>query len=175
MKLDILFHYEVDEQTGEIIYIGKEEIKVDTKSVSKTVSKSDNGLPELILEDTKFKLTNAALELMNVEAGCKVDIKYEKDGTPVIGSDEVWGTKGGNKISKTNTVICKGIKHDELAKYGTKFTLEKHSSKEGLFILKGNKQPEKLQGDENISSDIDLSDLLEDGDVTEIDSNFFKL
>ena len=30
MKLDILFHYNVDEQTGEITYIGKEEIKVET-------------------------------------------------------------------------------------------------------------------------------------------------
>ena len=30
MKLDILFHYDVNEETGEITFIGKEEISVDT-------------------------------------------------------------------------------------------------------------------------------------------------
>ena len=30
MKLDILMHYDVDEQTGEVKFIGKEEVSVDT-------------------------------------------------------------------------------------------------------------------------------------------------
>ena len=30
MKLDIVMHYSVDETTGEITFIGKDEIKVDT-------------------------------------------------------------------------------------------------------------------------------------------------
>ena len=30
MKLDIIMHYEVNEHTGEVVFIGKEEVTVDT-------------------------------------------------------------------------------------------------------------------------------------------------
>ena len=42
MKLDILMHYEINEQTGEVKFIGKEEITVDTaeKAVKKTATKA---------------------------------------------------------------------------------------------------------------------------------------
>ena len=39
MKLDILMHYEVNEMTGEVKFIGKEEISVDTASTKRTTSK----------------------------------------------------------------------------------------------------------------------------------------
>ena len=39
MKLDILFHYNVDENTGEITFIGKEEITVDTATSTKRQAK----------------------------------------------------------------------------------------------------------------------------------------
>jgi hypothetical protein len=50
MKLDIIFHYEVNEQTGEITFIGKDEITVDTAkkttSTKSTKTKTnDNPIP----------------------------------------------------------------------------------------------------------------------------------
>ena len=38
MKLDIVFHYLVDENTGEMTYIGKEDITVDTAAPAKRQS-----------------------------------------------------------------------------------------------------------------------------------------
>ena len=58
MKLDIIMHYNVDEQTGEITFIGKDEVTVDTaktasktsKSSSKTASKkADETEPMLLI------------------------------------------------------------------------------------------------------------------------------
>ena len=121
---------------------------------------------------------------MNLEPDCKLDIKYEKDGKdyiPVIGTDEVWGTKGGNKLSKSNSVACRGSKREELLKYGTEFTIIPHTKKDGLFILKSNtvkSEIEDLQDlEEEISSpiDVDLQDLLDDSDIKEVNSSLFQL
>lgn len=86
MKLDILFHYEVNEQTGEITYIGKEEISVDTKATktTKTSTKAStakvdaNPDPIITLDSNKLILTQGAVDLLQVCEDCRVDIKYKK-------------------------------------------------------------------------------------------------
>lgn len=101
MKLDILFHYNVDEKTGEITYIGKEEIVVDTsakKQSSKASKVEDNKEPLITLDSNKLVLTTGAVDMLNICPDCRVDIKYKKkDRTsiPVIGTDAAFGTKGG--------------------------------------------------------------------------------
>lgn len=105
MKLDILFHYEVNEQTGEITYIGKEEISVDTKatkSVTKTSTKASTAKvdtnPIITLEPNKLVLTQGAVDLLQVCADCRIDIKYkkkDKQAVPIIGTDTAFGTKSG--------------------------------------------------------------------------------
>lgn len=140
----------LDEETGEIIKETRE-LKDDSikkpRSSSSSSSKSkidDNPTPILRLEDNKYILTTGATDLLGVEAGDKIDIKFQKVGKqtiPVIGSDEAFGTKGGNKLTKTNTVSCRGKANDELSAFGTEFTLEAHPNKEGLFILRGENTP----------------------------------
>ena len=116
-------------------------------NASSSSSKSkiqENPNPILTLEDNKYVLTTGAVELLGVEAGDKIDIKFQKVGKqtiPVIGADEVFGTKGGNKLTKTNTVSCRGKANDELRAFGEEFTLEAHPNKEGLFILRGENTP----------------------------------
>ena len=71
MKLDILFHYNVDEQTGEITFIGKEEITVDTATSTKRqavkAAKVDNNTDPLItLDSNKLVLTSGAVDLMQI-------------------------------------------------------------------------------------------------------------
>lgn len=105
MKLDILFHYEVNEQTGEITYIGKEEISVDTKatkSATKTSTKASTAKvdtnPIITLEPNKLVLTQGAVDLLQVCADCRIDIKYkkkDKQAVPIIGTDTAFGTKSG--------------------------------------------------------------------------------
>ena len=183
MKLDILFHYEVDETTGEIKFIGKEEITVDTAvsekktTTKKSTTKVDNNPnPIITLDPNKLILTQGAVDLLQICPDCRVDIKYKKKGNitvPIIGTDSAFGTKSGNKLTKTNTVSYRGAANDKLSTYGTVFTLEP-TEDEGIFYLKGDKEPSETKiPDEiiNIENDLDILDNLniEDEELSDFD------
>ena len=182
MKLDILFHYSVDENTGEITYLGKEEIKVDTKSTSKTTTKSkkinDNPEPLVTLESNKLVLTQGAVDLLQICEDCRVDIKYSKKGTkavPIIGTDAAFGTKGGNVLTKSNTVSYRGAANGKLAAYGTVFKLEPTKDK-GIFYLVGDKVVEEKEIPEeiiNIENELNI-DSLDNLNIDEDDTNLEK-
>lgn len=173
MKLDILFHYEVNEQTGEITYIGKEEISVDTKatkSATKTSTKASaakvdaNPDPIITLDSNKLILTQGAVDLLQVCADCRVDIKYkkkDKKAVPIIGTDAAFGTKAGNKLTKSNTVSYRGAANEKLSAYGTVFKLEPTEDK-GIYYLVGDKvQEENSVPDEiiDIENELDIESL----------------
>lgn len=182
----------LDEETGEIIKETRElkddSVKKPRSSSSSSKSKvQENPEPILTLEDNKYVLTTGAVELLGVEAGDKIDIKFQKIGKqtiPVIGSDDAFGTKGGNKLTKTNTVSCRGKANDELSAFGTEFTLEEHPNKKGLFILRGENTPNVTPEKENTPEpeDDDLGeDLIDDEEeeesveISEDDFNFDEL
>lgn len=188
--LTLTYEMSVNTDTGEILEtrlidrsVGKSDIKA-VKTTSKKVVRDESSEPKLILDSTKCYLNPAAVSLMGVGSDDRIDIKYE-NGVPVIGTDEAFGTKGGNKLTKSNTVACRGSKNEELAKHGNSFTITPHPSKQGLFILSsGEVNIEKLTGDDNVNIeegdevfDLNLDELVDDKDanITEIDSNFFKL
>lgn len=173
MKLDILFHYEVNEQTGEITYIGKEEISVDTKatksatkiSTKASAAKVDaNPDPIITLDSNKLILTQGAVDLLQVCADCRVDIKYkkkDKKAVPIIGTDAAFGTKSGNKLTKSNTVSYRGAANEKLSAYGTTFKLEPTEDK-GIYYLVGDKvQEENSVPDEiiDIENELDIESL----------------
>lgn len=173
MKLDILFHYEVNEQTGEITYIGKEEISVDTKatkSATKTSTKASaakvdaNPDPIITLDSNKLILTQGAVDLLQVCADCRVDIKYkkkDKKAVPIIGTDAAFGTKSGNKLTKSNTVSYRGAANEKLSAYGTTFKLEPTEDK-GIYYLVGDRvQEENSVPDEiiDIENELDIESL----------------
>ena len=184
--ITLKYQVTVDTETGEMTTkcikrtVDKTNFEVSEKKTAKKKVVEDNSSPQLTLEDNKYRLNTAAIELMGVSAESKIDIKYEKQGKsmiPVIGTDEAFGTRGGNKLTKSNTVACRGSKHEELVKYGNIFQIIPHDSKAGLFILKGDAQIDTLDGDENVSIDeeIDISQLIDDKDVEEINSFDFTL
>lgn len=114
MKLK--FELTIDTTSGEFSLVNVEtgEAQVGKKTTKKKSSSvDDNPTPTLTLDDNKYFLNNAALELMSIEAGDKLDIKYEKSRNgfiPVIASDSVWETNGGNKLCKNLSVACRGSK-----------------------------------------------------------------
>jgi len=168
MKLDIVMHYSVDEKTGEITFIGKDEIKVDTKkstSSKKSSSKKDeNPEPIVTLDSTKLTLTQGAVDLLQVCEDCRVDIKYDKKGKqlfPKIGTDAAFKSKGGNLLSGKNTVRYGGANNKKLAGYGTTFKLEP-TEEEGIYWLVGDKMPEEKEVPKelvNIEDELDITDL----------------
>lgn len=184
MKLDILFHYNVDENTGEITFIGKEEITVDTatstKRQAKPVKVEANIEPLITLDSNKLVLTTGAVDMMNICPDCRVDIKYKKKdkvSVPVIGTDAAFGTKGGNKLTKTNTVSFRGSANEKLAEYGSVFKLEP-SEDEGIFYLIGDKMNKPVEDEAiDIEGELDLDSLeeLDIDDSSDLEGFDFKL
>lgn len=190
--LSLTYEMSVDTETGEVL-----ETKLIDRSVNKPVKamkvtakeavQDDEKEPKLYLEDNKCRLNSKAVSLMGISPGDKLDIKYDdgKNGSvPIIGTDEAFGTKGGNKLTKSNTIACRGSKNEELSKYGKEFVLAIHPSKAGLFVLTSEEVAvDQLVGDDNINIDtpegidLDLEGLVDDKDanVSSIDTNFFKL
>ena len=190
-SITLKYQVSVDTETGEMTtkcisrkidkIVGMSDDKPSKKA--NKIKKEESSEPTLILEDNKYTLNQAAINLMQIDSDCKLDIKYEKRGkntVPVIGSDDAFKTKGGNKLTKSNTVACRGSKREELAKYGSEFILIPHDTKEGIFILQN--KDEKLEQiledpSSDLPMDIDLQDLIDTADatITEIDSSMFKL
>ena len=190
--LSLTYEMSVDTETGEVL-----ETKLIDRSVNKPVKamkataseavQDNDKEPKLYLEDNKCRLNSKAVSLMGISPGDKLDIKYDdgKNGSvPIIGTDEAFGTKGGNKLTKSNTIACRGSKNEELSKYGKEFVLAVHPSKAGLFVLTSEEVTgDQLVGDDNINIDtpegidLDLEGLVDDKDanVSSIDTNFFKL
>jgi hypothetical protein len=100
--------------------------------------------------------------MMNICADCRLDIKYKKRdriSVPVIGTDEAFGTKGGNKLTKTNTISFRGSANEKLSEYGTVFTIEP-SEDEGIFYLIGDKMNSVVPDDAvDINSELDMDAL----------------
>ena len=193
MKLKFIFEY--DTTTGEMSVTNTETGEVKSETVkksatrSKTKIKEESSEPELILEENKYALNTAALELLNVGSDDRLDIKYIKDGAtfvPVIATNTTFGTKGGNKLTKSGTVSFRGKNNEELSEYGTVFKLVEMNP--GVFKLVGDKAPQmpiiedqniEVPDDEddfsNISLD-DISDLVNDDEsVTEVNAFDFNL
>lgn len=178
--LTLVYELSIDLDTGEIV--GSKLINKETKSLRKKDNETE---PKLYLEDNKYRLNTAAVELMGVDSNSKLVIQYEQGSNgdyPIIELSE-----SGNKVTKSNTVACRGRSHEQLAKYGKEFTLVPHPNKPGVFILTSESvDSNKLNGDNNVKIeeededipfDLDIKDLIsdEDANITEIDSNFFKL
>lgn len=198
--ITLKYQVKVDTETGEMTTkcvsrkIDKNIEVVDAKPVKKTskAKKGESSEPTLTLEENKYCLNQAAADLMGVEPDCKLDIKYEKRGketVPVIGTDTAFGTKQGNKLTKSLTVACRGSKNEELSKYGTEFILVPHETKDGIFVLQNEdakleqaldntiEKPDGPEEEIDLPMDIDLQDLIDDKDatITEVSSSMFQL
>ena len=192
----LTYEMAVNIDTGEILEtrlidrsVNNSDIK-PVKSPRKVVQDDGDKEPKLVLEENKYRLNNAAVTLMGLDENSKLVIKYEESkpgSVPVIGTNTAFGISSGNKLTKSNTVACRGSNHDELSKHGTEFILVPHPNKDGLFILTSGDKDIKLIGDENVKVDeeevndipfgLDMEGLVDDKDanITEVDSNFFQL
>ena len=117
---------------------------------------------------------------VQVAGDWEITIKITNSGTTYTGV----GTKAGNRLTKSFTVSCRGKANDELQNYGTVFTLSVHPTKEGLFVMQGDKAPEAVVDDKveikddasEVEVEIDLDDFIADeNEVEEISALDFKL
>ena len=187
----VSFQFTFNTETGEFTVVNIEtgEVKVATAEKTKTtktkkVSKEETNIPTLTLEDTKCCLNQAAIDLMGIEPGDKIDIKYiEIAGklSPVIGKDTAFSSQTGNKLCKNKSFAYRVAKNEELAKYGHIFNVLEGEDPE-IFILNDPsfvKEAEVVEDvpDNLLNPEIDdeLQDLMNDVDATEVSSFSFTL
>lgn len=89
--------------------------------------------PDVTLLGNTIQLSKHCLEKLNVAAGDKLCIRF-KD-VPVIATPTAIGEdNGGNLITKSLTVSCRGKVGETLATFGSQFISELES--EGYLVLK---------------------------------------
>ena len=161
----------LDEATGEIITdtreFGDESVKASKPKTTKKKKKNewdDDERPLLIREDNKLILNDAAVALLGVDEGVRINIKMQtinRRRYPVIGTEETFGDKGGNLLTKSHTIRYGGKNNEELAKFGYIFVLEPQGKVDGLFILK-NRDASPEEEAENDAVAISVQEELED-------------
>lgn len=162
----------VDDSTGELFEETREflddTIKPKRKTSSRTKKSSDTDpVAKLILEEGKWRLNNAAVEMTGFEPEMKLSVEFEKKGrtiTPVL-----METEKGNRLTKTYTCSCRGSKHDNLAEFGDTFELIPYEGKEGLFKLEGN-APKKEDDIIDVPEEISNPEEFDDDDILDVDS-----
>lgn len=161
----------LNEDTGEITTdtreFGDESVKASKPKATKKKKKNewdDDERPLLIREDNKLILNDAAVALLGVDEGVRINIKMQtinRKRYPVIGTEETFGDKGGNLLTKSHTIRYGGKNNEELAKFGYIFVLEPQGKVDGLFILK-NRDASPEEESENDAIAISVQEELED-------------
>lgn len=165
-----MYELDVDSDTGAVI---SSRLVGETSDNSDKIQLQALG-PVAVLEDKKISFTKEALEMMGVSAGDKLELQYEayNGGTrPVIGLNTAFGIGGGNILSASGTIACRGRKREELAKFGTVFEIAPHPAKDGIFIL-GTEDKARESADMIEDPDLSLEGLTEDEPITD---NIYQL
>lgn len=181
----------LDDTTGEITTdtreFGDESVKASKPKAAKKKKKNewdDDETPLLIREDNKLILNDAAVKLMGVEEGVRINIKMQtinRRRYPVIGTEETFGDKGGNLLTKSHTIRYGGKNNDELAKFGYIFVLEPQGKVDGLFLLKNrDASPEEEAENDAVAISVqeeldDLNNNLSDEEAEVVDELNFNL
>ncbi len=174
VKMMITFDY--NPETNEYIPLKQEIVKDKKKDPALLMAEEakDSAEPQITLTDNKYILNESAANLIGVKWEDRLDIKYQlidKIRFPIIGKDTAWGTKSGNKLTKSLTVSCRGNANSLLSEYGDTFSITPWQGHEGLFVLVGNKDratPDEnveVTEDENPENDLEaIQDAIDDTD-----------
>lgn len=166
MIIKMLCTFDFNPETNEYTPIGTPEI---VKDKPKKKVACDSATAEVTLLDSKYMLTQAAVDLLDVAPGDRINICYNNlpDNpnvkVPIIGSSKSWGNDLGNKLTKSLTVSYRGVANSVLAEYGEVFTLEPYN--DGLFIMRGDKPvvvDDNIEVTETTEIEEDLQEIEED-------------
>lgn len=98
-------------------------VDLPIKKKAKKLQEDDCDYARLIRDDNKLTLNNHAIELMNIKPGVRLKIVYNKDGRPIIGTEQALNSEGGNKLTNSLTIAYKGKANEQLASVGDTFVI----------------------------------------------------
>lgn len=144
-------------------------VKTEIEGVKPSKKVIESNEPQLLLDTNKYTLNPAAVALMKVAPDVRIDIKYQMISGieyPVIGTEEAFGSGGGNKLTKSLTVSYRGKANERLSKFGDTFTVTPLKDVDGLYVLIGNKEeqsmPDEISIKEDMTDNEDLTDSEDD-------------
>lgn len=190
MLIKMLITFDYNPETNEYTPLKSEIVKDKApKIATKAEEAVESAEPQLTLEDNKYILNQSAANLIGAQWEDRLSIKYQKiEGLtfPIVGTDVAFGTKGGNKLTKSLSVSCRGKANEMLSKYGDTFTVTKMKGYDDLFVLLGNAdRPSesdehksdniKIKEDENPKEDLPLDTELTDENAYEIKDFDFEI
>lgn len=117
----------VETKEGQVLPILATPAKRTKKAETKLID--DDSEPSVKLEDNKLVLNASAMKAIDAVPGDRVTINYveREDGTfaPIISKSGVYGDPvGGNKLTKSGTVMYKGKQATSLLQYGKNFVVD---------------------------------------------------
>lgn len=164
VKFEVEFWY--DPELGNFEFISSKPLETKKSEGKQKATSISSSEPSVVLEENKLIFNEAAIAILNASPEDRLVIQYNPDNgkiRPIIAKEETLGIKGGNKLSKSNTVACRGKAHDKLAEYGTVFTLSEKDT--GIFYLNGDTEPKPYREVKDSNIQIDEDDDLGDLDL----------
>ena len=165
----MLLEFDYNPETNEYTPISKEIIEegASVKKSSKSKLKDDGSTePIITLEENKLVLNSKAAEVLEAEWEDRISIIYQEHNNklvPVIGKDEVFQCKGGNKLTKSKTIACRGKANEKLSEHGSEFKLIPIGDK--TFIMDGGKEIPYTEPKKRTDKKVAIA---EDEDITEV-------
>lgn len=179
LNIKIEYNPETDEIVGYTTSLNGVAEKTKTTTTRKALpkKKDDGSEAFLVREENKLVLSQKLVEELGAEADDRIAINYDKkdDVTfPVIGVSTAFGGKeSGNKLTKSNTVACRGNSNSTLAEFGNRFTIEAYGN--GVFKLVGDIQAEKAVTPEAVIKKVEMGIEVTGDDNYQIEDLDFKL
>lgn len=145
--------FDFDETTKKV-----SNLTVDDSAVKQAVKKKKPTNNKIMLNGSTLKLTDAVLTALGVSVGDRLCVRFNPK--PVILRPDIANeSNGGNLITKTMTLSCKGKTSELLTKFGTEFDFTGQS--DGYVVLTATTEDANLQADKE-KEKINLSELDED-------------
>lgn len=157
--------FEFDPKTKKVSNVVVEgldlEEKVAKTSRAKKAAPAPIENPKVTLNNTSLKLNQDVLDQLGVKVGDRLLVNFTKEQPVLVTPEQAGLEKGGNLITKSLTVSCKGKTSEMLAAFGSEFDYKLDG--EG-FLLLTNEQVEAHKA-EMEAKEMHL-DLLDETDFT---------
>ena len=137
-QIQVTFDFNTEtEEVSNVKVVGSTEKKKTTTKKAKDIVVETATEAIITLEANKLVFNSKAVELLEVEAGDRVNIKWmpltKAKNSELIPIIEKGDEENGNKLTKSNTIAYKGKANTVLAEKGSEFTMVAHG--EGLWKL----------------------------------------
>lgn len=131
MKISFEFDPKTKKVSNVTVEGVSEEVKPKATRAKKLPTVIEN--PKITLNNTSLKLNQEVLDKLGVKVGDRLLVNFTKEQPVLVTPEQAGLEKGGNLITKSLTVSCKGKTSEMLAAFGSEFDYKLDG--EGFLLL----------------------------------------